>query len=258
MGKFEAYTEKTAPVAADLLILADSAALDGDGDMTTKKVQVGNLSLFRAIADPTVLVFVEDFLGGGTAALQVGTHGWNVVNGGGTALVGESNHPGIMQRHTTATNNTVSTMNARATPSIGTFAPADTFDLRWIFRLNSNDANTTLRIGAANDPSANPPVNGIYLEKLDADTNWFFVTRAASSQTRTATGVATGTGWVHLRTRRVDASTLAFSLNGGSETNVTATIPTAMLQPHVQIINSAASQKSVDLDFCSLIIPLTR
>jgi hypothetical protein len=43
MSKFEAYSAKPTPAAADLLVLADSADLDGGGDMTTKKVTVGSI-----------------------------------------------------------------------------------------------------------------------------------------------------------------------------------------------------------------------
>jgi hypothetical protein len=43
MSKIEAYSAKTTPASADLLVLADSADLDGGGDMTTKKVTVGSI-----------------------------------------------------------------------------------------------------------------------------------------------------------------------------------------------------------------------
>lgn len=51
-----------------------------------------------------------------------------------------------------------------------------------------SDANTQHRVGFA-DGTGDPATNGIYIEKLAADTNWFLVTRSAGVQTRTDTTI---------------------------------------------------------------------
>lgn len=69
MSKFEAYTAKTTPVTADLLVLGDSAALDGDGDMTTKKVTVGSIRppQFGALTQTATYTMMPNVVQLGTA-----------------------------------------------------------------------------------------------------------------------------------------------------------------------------------------------
>lgn len=43
MAKFETYPEKTTPADDDILLLADSADADADGDLKTKKLKVSNI-----------------------------------------------------------------------------------------------------------------------------------------------------------------------------------------------------------------------
>lgn len=202
------------------------------------------------VMDPITMAFVYDeFISGDTTSGEVGALGWTTAGGATSNIAAESGRPGILRRDTSATSGTVSRT------VIATALPADTFDLLLIFRLNTNDANTALRLGLADNGFAtDPPANGIYLEKDDADTNWFFVTRASSVQTRTDSGVATGTGWVRLRIRRKDASTISFSLDGGAETDHTANIPTAALNAGWQIVNSAAANKTMDADYFHLLV----
>lgn len=218
--------------------------------------QVGAVSLAR---DLSRVSWQEDFQSSGTTNTVIGSYGWATVGGTLTNTAAEASHPGIVTRSTGTTSGTTAATYLRSTAATGVFLPADTFDLVWIVRLNTNDANTTMRVGAGNDASVSPPANGLYLEKLDADTNWFVVARASSTQTRTDTGVATGTGWNKIRIRRVDASTVGFTLNAGSEITITTNIPTAALQPMHQIVNSAAAAKTCDLDYFDLLLTgLTR
>lgn len=104
----------------------------------------------------------------------------------------ETNRPGILRLDTTA---------ASSYASSNEFSNSGALDYSigniqfWIARLNTNDANTLVRIGSGNSVALSPPGNGVYFEKLDADTNWFCVTRAATVQTRTDSTVAVNTSF---------------------------------------------------------------
>ena len=192
--------------------------------------------------------FREDFEGGnalsGTRAAR-----WNLF--GSTVPVhisGIANHPGLIQ----IVNSTSTPIGIALHPNdsgILHFAPAAMFDLNWIFRPNTVDSNTLIRVGIGTNPTATPLTDGIYLEKLAADTQFFGVTRAASSQTRTAAlATVNASTWYRIRIRRIDASTIGFTLNGGTEVTATATVPTAVLTPFVYI-TSASGSKTLDVDY---------
>lgn len=210
----------------------------------------------RPLSAPATIFLQDDFLSGGTGQSSFGVYGWA---GFGSifpqqTVAGEAGHPGILQSSTGSSSGTLVGFSLRANPAVGLFLPAETFDMVFIARLNTNDANTLVRVGLASDPSANPAASGIYFEKLAADTSWFGVTRAASSQNRTAALLAASAGWVKFRIRRVDSTHIAFSVNGGAETQVTLTIPTVAVAPFVQILNSAAATKSIDVDYFDLVL----
>jgi hypothetical protein len=191
----------------------------------------------------------DDFDSGTTTSASIGALGWAITNGTTGLAAGVASHPGIVQRQTTTTSGTIASLYQRATSATGTFLGSEYFDFTWIFRLNTNDANTTLRVGAALDWAANPPAAGVYLEKLDADTNWFVVARAAGTETRTDTTIATGTGWINLRIRRLSSTSVGYRVNYGTELTIATNVPATALQYGVQIVNSAAASKTVDLDY---------
>lgn len=99
----------------------------------------------------------------------------------------------------------------------------------WVFRPTSAVADYDLRLGFRRDPAATSGVtmDGMSLEKLAADTNYFVVARASGVETRTDTGVAfNATTWIKLRIRMISSTSVGFTLNGGTEivisTNVVA------------------------------------
>jgi hypothetical protein len=194
----------------------------------------------------------DDFFSGGLSAGQVGELNWGTLIGGASSWQpGEAGHPGIFRRETTTTSGTLAYLRIQAVGNGPLFA-ADLFDSVWIFRLNANDGDTAMRVGFGNDSSGNPPASGIYMEKVLADTEWFAVTRTTSVQSRSAALAAVDTGWHRLRIRRVDAGAIGFTLDGGTEVTLTTNIPTVALNPVIQIINGAAANKTLDIDFFSL------
>lgn len=188
----------------------------------------------------------EDFIGGAAASGQIGAIGFGST---GTVAYQASiaNRFGILRIDTSAVSGTLARISLYNSGVL--FDTSLPHMVVWLTRLNTNDANTTVRQGLQNTAIANPPNEGIYFEKLDADTNWFCVTRAASSQTRVDSTVAVNTSFNSFRYSR-NASGVQFSINGVNVCGLmTATIPTVFNTPTVFIINSAAAAKTIDVDY---------
>jgi hypothetical protein len=226
-------------------------AINTDGRLDALEAADAALAILR---DPLLTQsLIDDFMSGSAGAGATGTQNWYWFNGALSVPDGEANHPGIVRKTTGAVINTYALIYLLLSAG-GPVLPAATFDQTWVVRLNTNDANTTVRVGMGANCAANPPAAGIYFEKLAADTNWFRITRSGAVQTRTDHGVAVSTGWIKFRIRRINGTTLGFSINGGTEAQVTANIPTVGLTPHVAITNTAAADKNIDVDFFSHVV----
>lgn len=207
--------------------------------------QQSNLYTFQS-----TIAIQEDFLTGGTSSTNIGNLGWT-SSGTITVPASETNRLGIVKLDTTAVSATVARIHFNQAVAID---PALPTILKWTLRLNTNDANTTLRFGAQNSAAGNPPAEGIYIEKLDADTNWFCITRAGAVQTRTDSTVAVTTNFTAFSYTR-NSSGVQFSINNVNVCSLmTTNIPTVFISPEVFIINSAAASKTVDLDYFQLFI----
>lgn len=186
----------------------------------------------------------DDFISGSSGSGDIGALGW-VATGTLTNRDSETNRPGIFRLDTGAVSGTASRISLPVSAAID---PSNNNQITWVIRLNTNDANTTLRIGLGNSVAGNPPANGIYFEKLAANTNWFCVTRSSSTETRTDTGVAATTNFDTFFIRE-NSTTAQFRLNGASVCTHSTNIPTTFVSPWVFIINTAAASKTVDLDY---------
>jgi hypothetical protein len=194
----------------------------------------------------TTIEIQEDFALGTNTSGNIGARGFA---GSGTIsqVAGEAaGRLGLFRFDTGATSGTVSRVSFNAASSVD---PSVTTNLFWIVRLNTNDANTTIRVGAQNTSTANPPTHGMYLEKLDGDTDWFCITRSASVQTRTDSTIAVSTNFVKIGYLK-DATGVQFTIDDVPVCGlVTTNIPTNFLSPAVQIANSANASKTVDVDY---------
>lgn len=200
---------------------------------------------------PDVLALRDHFMGGAATLGQVGALGWSFASGTAAYLGAERGAPGIFRIAASAQNVPVhlflQTINAR-----------EPFDLAFRARLTDNDANTGARFGLSADWGNGAPAHGIYLEKLQgADTQWYGVARTTSTQTRTPAMGASGTGWTLFRVRRVDAATVAFSVNGGPEELLSTTVPgeTVSLSPGCHIYRVSTVAKVLDVDWFGMVVP---
>ncbi len=214
------------------------------------ELQVGLESVPVRSPIETTLYVRDDFLNGSSGDL-----GWTTT-GGTTSIPVLGGHPGSIRRNTGTVSGTVASSRL-STP----VAPADTFDLRFNMFLTQNDANTVCRMGLSGDATINAATEGIWIEKLAADTSWFGVVRVGGASTRTAAlgAVSAGT-WINGRVRRVNDTTVAFSLDGGTtDVTSTATAPTSGIQPFVHVTTTTTVSKDFVLDwFDMLITGLTR
>lgn len=191
----------------------------------------------------------DDFTTGTTASGSIGALGW-LGTGNITYQASETNAPGIVRFDTTTTSGTLGRISYNQS---GAIDPALPHSVVWRFRLNNNDANTTLRIGAANSVAGTPPTHGIYLEKLDADTNWFCVTRASGTQTRTDTTVPVTTNMAKVAYTRNSAGVM-FAFNGTPVCGtMTTNIPSTFISPFGYVVNSAAALKSMDIEYSQFV-----
>jgi len=200
--------------------------------------------------------FEDSFMGGQVAPGSIGQLGWG--SGGGVAAtvpVSEANRVGLIQRSTGASPGQFAYIHLNWTQG---GLPAGTAYLHYEFRLNTNDSDTRFRIGAMYLVNTDP-TDGEYLEKLDADSNVFCVTRAAGTQTRTDSGVSANTVFNSADVNRTGNTAVEFKINGVTVCNHTANIPTAQgLTIGAQIRNNAAAAKTFDLDHFKAKIAVTR
>jgi hypothetical protein len=205
--------------------------------------------------DPTVVVFWDDFLGGGTTTPNLGL-AWQrnqIAAAPSHAFVtGALPNLGVI-RMTTTTTAAQGGVISLQDDCLGNLAAVAGWELHWIFALSSV-ADVRFRIGLG--PSAKTsiePVTGIWL-RLDTnvaygDTAFQYVCRSASTNTVVSSGVTAATGFHKLRIRSTVAGTILFKLNATTEQSIATNVPTAALSPEARLATDAAAAKDLDLDF---------
>lgn len=241
-----------APLASPALTDTPTAPTAALGTRTQQLATTAFVSNERGdLSAPVILK--DDFTFASTESGEIGELGWSFTNGSANLITPEANHPGIVRR----TSSAVAAAVASTYPGGGGTAVVVRWDhiddQTWIIRPATTDPDYDVRIGFFSDGTANPPSNGIYFERLAADTSWYGVTRASASQTRSAALAAFAADWIRLRIRRIDAATVGFSVNGGAEVTQTGNMfpGTTVLVFGWQIVPTAATARSVDIDaFC--------
>jgi len=197
------------------------------------------------------IIFQDEFISGTTTSGVIGSLGWGFSNGTVTQLVSETNRPGILRRDTGAGAGTVTSLRLNINAS-ATFAANLAHDLLWMVRVNNNDADTAVRVGLATPAfTTDPPTDGIYFEKLYADTNWFCITRASSTETRTDSGIAVDTSFNTFAYEKISSptSSVIFQINNTVVCTHTTNLPTGLSSPWTHIVNQVGAAKTLDHDY---------
>lgn len=206
----------------------------------------------------TEVVEQDEFFSGNNTAGSIGKLGWSFTGGTAALQTSAANHPGVMRRSTSASSGTLASFYQY----VGVTAQwaATDYDLVWVVKLVQVDANTSARWGAFSSFLSNPPADGAFFERLDADTNFFCVSRLGADQTGTHidSGVVADTGWHRYAIHRRSTS-ITFEIDGVPVCGVmTTNISTAVMQGATQIVNSTAADKSIDHDYYEIKLKVTR
>lgn len=201
----------------------------------------------------------DEFLSGVASTGTIGALGWQFAGagtgGGVTAIAASTAGAGRVGVYRFDTGTSAAYLHVSTRGNSAAFDAASFFDMTYLVRMNVNDANTVIRFGLANSTSANPPNDGMYIEKVAADTQWFGVGRGSSSQTRTAALATCDTSWHRFRIRRVNSTTIGFTIDDTTELTVAANLPTNGQVPFIAIGNNSTSgSKTFDIDFFDILI----
>lgn len=208
---------------------------------------------FSSLLNPYVILRDEFIFGMGETG-EIGELGWTSKNGINEIWSNEQNRPGIVGRTSNASGQFVVTIPGAA--SIQTSLRYDEFDeLIFIFDLPTVGSDADYKFGLVNETENNSPANGCYLEKLDTDTNWFFVSKASGVATRVNTGLtATALTWYKLRLRNISPTQVGFTLNNGSEIIVNTNVPAAStnLLFSAQMLTESVTVRGYRMDYFAM------
>lgn len=233
----------------------------------TWQVPAGGSSV---VPDPSVVKFEEDFL----------TQGANGTNSPGLIFDSScdfgscpatptyantvANHPGVV-KHLAANTSVGNAAILRERGGFTAFPRLDNitgWELQWIFQLDHTGNQKTF-IGFQNGVNCGATSDEIVVsyDTSASDTNFMYETRSASgTATRTSSGIAADTGWHRFKVRSAVSGTLLFSLDGGSETSITTTLPAVSLNLAATACNAGTPSAAAGLleDYVGVKITVTR
>ncbi len=214
------------------------------------------------VSDPlTAAILVDEFFSQSIESGEIGQLGWSFTNGSIVAATAEQNHPGIVTRRSGVTANLVSSFYLGSSGTATQLRYSDWDSITWVFRASALNSDVAYQLGLMTAFGALAPTAGVYLERLSTEANWFFVSRNASVQTRVDSGIVFGTGWVKIRLRRIDASTVGYSINGGAEIVIATNAPAAatLMATGMQMVQTGTTARDVLIDFVSIkMLPVPR
>jgi hypothetical protein len=205
-------------------------------------------------ADPLDIVDVaDDLLGNSGETGEVGLFGWTFSATANAVISGVSKHPGIFRITTNSSSGSIARIHLGTLSTTEILLPAEVDSLYFLVRPSSVTAGK-LKVGLAQD--WNSTSGGTDAIWLGFDTtagaspgNWRAVTRAASTETNTASAVAAvANAWVLLRITRTAGGDWEFYLNGALIATHSTNIPTAALNVGFTVETREAVAKSGDFD----------
>jgi len=235
------------------ILLSSSLAWAGTGVMTDAAGPFGGGESSPIYDFTTEIVLQDEFASGGTSNLTIGVLGWAMGGGTATSQASEANEIGIVRRDTSTSSGTVAYTSLATTGGLVQSAGTNT-DLLWRLRVNNNDNDTIVRIGAFAAINGVPPGDGNFFEDGGADTNWQCVTRVgAATQTKTDSGVAVETTSFHkFRYIRTGTTDVKFYIDGVLVCTHTTNLTSTTISPTVYIRNGAAASKTLDIGYFEL------
>lgn len=194
------------------------------------------------------LALQEEFISGSTGTGAIGNLGWIFSGGTLSHISSETNAIGLIRRDTTAVINTMTRMGLN--PSLNTVIfGSSNHRMTWRYRLNNVDVTTVVRFGVSDGFAGNPPANGIYLEKLAADSNWFCVTRSGGVQTRVDSTIPVSTTFITFEYSRSPSLVQFFIDHVSVCGDISSNIPSVLMVPGNHILNTDAVSKILDIDY---------
>jgi hypothetical protein len=251
-------------VEADLSWLdankADSVVVDQKVDAITAtngaRTAIGDSSLDGQVG--TRSLYRDDFRWSADATTSGQIGETRCLRDGGTSANGTITafRPGVIRIDTGTTINTLTTLHAPGQMSVNLDGM---FDIDIWFRVVSF-TSCDVRAGLSVLPTSETPSDAIFMQHLSADTAFWRVvsrTTAGGEAAPVSFGATAANQYVHLRIRRLTATTVGFSMSttsGGvagpmsAETIITHDPSTALARPFVQIKNTTTTAKQVDID----------
>jgi hypothetical protein len=204
----------------------------------------------------SMLHWTDDFTTGNATSGQLGAIG-ALFNGTGATVArqtSEVDHLGLWRVTSGAVSGDHANFMVSGVGGAQLILPAATFDVVIVCRFNQAGSTLRHRIGLGNSLAAEPPADGCYIEQLSTDTEWFGVNRAGAVESRTPALLTSDTSFHTFRVRRVDALTIGFTIDAGSESLLTANIPTTGLSVGAYVEPAEAVAKSFDMDLIDILV----
>ena len=195
----------------------------------------------------------------GSETGEIGSLGW--TSGAGTisgATAGEAQHAGIVNLSSSATINTVGRLTLGTASASGVLLPQNLIHMATIVRPTVADADANYRWGLMQDASvsATSGTSGCYFtydQGNNGNSNWWFRSRNASTNTNTDTGVAlTANNWYLLEIVREGAGAMCGYINGVRVARHTTNNPTPAQNVGYIAQTDAAAAKTIDIDYFSI------
>ncbi len=236
-----------------------------DGTPTSGTLDLSSVTLTLpqiAVLNPSYLVIDEDFCFGSNADGDIGI-GWRIYNLTGTGstagLVSSASGSGLFNVTSGATSGNSTCISMGLSGGTSIYNPCAT-----AFRMTIRcalSASTSVQClwgvtGDGSGLSGNATItNGIYIRaNTGTDTNFTFCCTSGGSTTATASSVALDTSYHVFAVRRVSASSVAFSIDGGAETTIATNVPTGAMSPRFQAGTLTSASRTVSADYFKLIM----
>ena len=197
---------------------------------------------------------IDHFYAGSGETGEGGSANWSFTNGTLSNINNEVGHPGMILLQTGTTANLVHSFYLASNAATTTMRMDEWARMCWIFAPSAISADCAYQVGMMAAFGALLPAHGIYLERLAADANWFFVSRNNGVQTRVDTGVVLDLNWVKVNFRRVSAASVGFRINNSAEVFINTNIPDAgdSFNVGLQRTPTGIIARNMKLDFFSM------